>query len=351
MKICHVNFARGFRGGERQTQLLIEALAERNIEQILLARHDSPLHDRLASTTGLMSIRLRKPYMLACGRVARLNPDIVHAHEARAAQWALINRWFSNVPYIVTRRISRPSKDLAFTRMVYRNAAKVVGLSRAVRESVKLRIPDVEADIIPSMFASLPVDDTRAAEIKARYANSFIIGHIGALVNPHKGQAVLIKAIRALNQKYNNIKVLLLGTGKDQDLLKRLAYDLPNVEFVGFVEDVGSWINTFDLFVFPSLEEGLGSSLLDVMQQGKPIVASRVGGILDVIQHEENGLLVPPNDPVFLADAIERMMNNKELRERYGEAGRKTLYKYSPEHVAQCYDAIYKSVLSVGIGK
>ena len=346
MKICHVNFARGFRGGERQTQLLIEALADLDIEQILVARRDSPLHDKLTSIPRLTLVRVRKPYFSAFAHVSRLKPDLVHAHDAKAAQWAYLYYLAARMPYMMTRRMSRPSKNVAFTRAVYRNASGIVALSRAVRESVLKRAPKADVQVIPSMFASLPVDPSRVNELKARYAGQFIVGHIGALVNPHKGQAVLIKATRALTKKHDNLRVLLLGTGKDGDLLKRLAYDLPNVEFVGFVEDVGNWISIFDLFVFPSLEEGLGSSLLDVMQQGKPIVASSVGGILDVIKHGENGLLVPPNDPVYLAEAIEEMVYNRELRERCSETGLKSLEKYSPRHVARCYYAIYRSLVA-----
>lgn len=345
MKICHVNLARGFRGGERQTQLLIEALAGFGIKQCLVARHDSPLHDKLAGTANFTSFRIRKPYMAYLPAIADYQPDLLHAHDAKAAQWSLLNHILRRTPYMMTRRISKPSKNKIFTRAVYRNAVKVVALSSAVRESIHSRLPGLEVDVIPSMYASLPVDRDKVKALVERYAGYFIIGHIGALVNPHKGQAVLIRAMRLLNTRYTDMRVLLLGTGRDEALLKRLASDLENVEFVGFVDDVGNWINIFDLFVFPSLEEGLGSSLLDVMQQGKPIIASGVGGILDVIQDRENGLLVPANQSVALADAIEKMYLDKALRDRCAAGGFASIARYSPARVAQCYYDLYLSVL------
>lgn len=348
MKICHVNLARGFRGGERQTQLLIEALAGFGIEQCLVARHDSPLHDKLARTANFTSFPIRKPYMAYLASIASYQPDLLHAHDAKAAQWSLLNYMLRRTPYMMTRRISKPSKNRMFTRAVYRNAAKVVALSSAVRNSIHSRLPGLEVEIIPSMYASLPVDRDKVKALAGRYAGHFIIGHIGALVNPHKGQAVLVRAMRLLNTKYTDMRVLLLGTGRDEALLKRLASDLENVEFVGFVEDVGNWISIFDLFVFPSLEEGLGSSLLDVMQQGKPIIASGVGGILDVIQDRENGLLVPANQSVALADAIEKMYLDKALRERCAAGGLASIARYSPPRVAQCYYDLYLSVLGHG---
>lgn len=345
MKICHVNLAKGFRGGERQTQLLIEALAGLGIEQSLVARYDSPLHGKLAGTANFTSFPVRKPYMAYLSSIKRYQPDLVHAHDAKAAQWSLLNYYLRRTPYLMTRRISKPSKNRMFTRAVYRNAAKVVALSSAVRVSIHSLMPGLEVEIIPSMYASLPVDWAKVSVLSGRYSRYFVIGHIGALVNPHKGQAVLIRAMRLLNTKYSNLKVLLLGTGRDEALLKRLACDIKNIEFVGFVDDVGTWINVFDLFVFPSLEEGLGSSLLDVMQHAKPIVASGVGGILDVIQDQDNGLLVPPNESVALAAAIEKMYLDKALRERCAAAGFASIARYSPARVAQCYHNLYRSVL------
>jgi glycosyltransferase involved in cell wall biosynthesis len=346
MKICHVNFARGFRGGERQTQLLIEALSERGLEQALLARHDSPLFEKLASIPNLTLLPARKPYLRYIGStVSEYRPDIVHAHEAKAAQWTLLNYWLQGTPYMMTRRMSRPSKNVSFTRAVYRNAARVVALSSSVRDGIHSLLPGLPVEIIPSMFASLPVDPARVKMLRDRYAGKFVIGHVGALVNPHKGQVVLIKAIKLLNRKYRDLKILLLGSGRDELMLKRLAHDTKNIEFVGFVEDVGNWIGIFDLFVFPSLEEGLGSSLLDVMQQGKPIVASRVGGIIDVIQDRQNGILIPSNDPKALADTIEEMYLDPSMRERYGAAGLASLDRYSPARVARSYHELYSSIL------
>ncbi len=346
MKICHVNFARGFRGGERQTQLLIEALAARGLQQELIARSDSPLHEKLMNLPGLTLHRVSKPYFKNLRIFYKNKPDLIHAHDAKAAQWALLAYWLYKIPYLMTRRISKPSKDVAYTRAVYRNADRVVGLSVAIRNSVQTRIPYLDVDVIPSMYASLPVDQQKLDLLRKKYREYFVVGHIGALVNPHKGQAVLIEAIKFINQNHKSLKFLLLGSGRDEQYLKSLATGVENIEFVGFVEDVGTWINLFDLFVFPSLEEGLGSTLLDIMQHGKPIVASGVGGILDVIQDERNGLLVPPGDSVKLAKAIERMYLDKVLRDRLANAGRESINKYSPVEVAERYHNLYDAVLN-----
>ncbi|HEX5055295.1 MAG TPA: glycosyltransferase family 4 protein [Gammaproteobacteria bacterium] len=349
MRVLHVNLARGFRGGERQTQLLIEALSGLGVDQLLAARYDSPLLARLASVPGLKFYPMTKPYWRHIPRLRARRSDLVHAHEARAAQWALLNYWHNRTPYVMTRRIDRMPRNFSFTRAVYRNAAAVAGLSAAIRASVQQFSPGKEVTIIPSMFASLPVDPKRVAELRARYRDRFIVGHIGALVDPHKGQSVLIAAAKLLQERYPEFVFLLVGDGEDKVYLQRLAASNPNIMFIGFVEDVGNWIAAFDMFVFPSLEEGLGSTLLDVMQHRKPIVASAVGGILDVVSDGHSGLLVPPGDAQLLAAAIERMHQDVSLREKCVAGGIEQLERYSPRRIAGCYHSLYQSVLNSAV--
>lgn len=348
MRVLHVNIARGFRGGERQTQLLIEALSRRGVKQGLLARYDSPLLEKLQGAAGLELVPVRKPYLSGLFPARRFKPDIVHGHDGKAAQWAYLNYLVSRTPYVLTRRVTNPLNDVAFTRAVYRNAAQVVGLSRAVRETVRMLLPGLHVEIIPSMYASLPVDRDKLEALRARYRDAFVIGHIGALVSRQKGQGVLIEAARMLLEKYPQLRFLLLGDGEDERRLKREAAGCPQIEFIGYVQDVGTWIEAFDLFVFPSFGEGLGSTLLDIMQHGRAIVASGVDGILDVIDNERNGLLVPTGDAGRLATAIERLYLDAPLRRRLVEQARQDLGRYSPVQVAECYHKLYESILGSG---
>jgi glycosyltransferase involved in cell wall biosynthesis len=182
--------------------------------------------------------------------------------------------------------------------------------------------------------------------LRDRYSGRFVIGHIGALVDPHKGQSVLIAAAKLLESRYPEFIFLLVGDGEDRAYLQRLAAANRNIEFIGFVNDVGNWIEVFDMFVFPSLEEGLGSTLLDVMQHRKAIVASAVGGILDVIRDGHSGVLVTPGDAQKLAMAIERLYLDPALRERCVAGGLGQLERYSPPRIAECYHSVYQSVLN-----
>lgn len=344
MRICHVNHARGFRGGERQTQLLIQALAAKGVHQAILARADSPLHDKLAGTPGLTHCRLSNTHFGGLRWLGRYQPDIVHAHDARAAQWALLNHCLRKTPYVITRRVPNPLGQNPYTRAVYRRATVVVALSNAIKQCIQRLQADREVKIIPSMFASFAIDPERVQALRQTYAGQFVIGHIGALVDRHKGQSLIIEAAKSLRPKYPELKFLLLGQGEDESRLRELAAGLDNIEFVGFVGDVGNWISLFDLFVFPSRNEGLGSTLLDVMQQSKPIIAAGVDGILDVIRNNDNGLLVENGDALQLADAVERLYLDPELRQRLADQGHRDLAGYSPERIAECYYKVYQQI-------
>ena len=195
------------------------------------------------------------------------------------------------------------------------------------------------------MVSNLPVDPASSNQIKQRYKSKFLVGHAGALINRHKGQQYLLEAAALLQGKCPNIHFLLLGQGEDEQWLKRMAGDLKNVEFCGFCENIGDYMAAFDLFVFPSLQEGLGSVLLDAMQFKLPIIASAVDGILDIIVHGETGILIPPGDSHALYQSIKSLHDHRERREQLGEKAFAASQTYQPNAIAERYLQIYKGMV------
>lgn len=340
LNICHINLARGFRGGERQTELLIRALATAGVDQSLICRRDSPLRERLAGVPRLHIKPTGKPYLRSLGRLA--GAGLVHAHEGKAAQLACIGSFWPGVPYVITRRVPNPPKDNPFTRAVYRRAAGVVPLSTAIADVLRASGLGSELPVIPSMCAGLPVDAERVAALRRQYAGRFVVGHIGALATADKGQDLLIEAARRLGAAY---QFVLVGNGRDEQRLRAQAADLDNIEFAGFQTAVGDYFGCFDVFAFPSRKEGLGSTLLDAMEQGVPIVAAASGGIPDVVEHEQTGLLVPPDDADALVQAIRRLKDGPELRNALVARASERLERYHPETIAARYLAVYEQIL------
>lgn len=342
MDIGHINLARGYRGGERQTQLLIEALTQAPLTQRLITRKESELSQRLASKIDIRGVS--RPFVFSLG--AARGCDLLHAHEAKAGHYALLSHMRFGTPYIITRRVPNRPKDNRFTRMVYQRAARIVAISRAIKDYMLDYDSTLKIDVIPSMQSELPTNADEVARIKAQYENKFLIGHIGALVNHHKGQQYIIEAARRLQESHPNIHVLLLGEGKDGDWLRESAKDLTNITFGGFVNNVGDYLACFDLFVFPSLEEGLGSILLDVMSFSVPIIASNVDGIPDIVKDNDTGLLIPTKDSNALYEKVLMLYNDEQQRKRLADSGADLVTHYRPENLSKHYLNLYEELTS-----
>ncbi|GHB14397.1 glycosyl transferase [Salinicola rhizosphaerae] len=354
LHVRHVNLARGFRGGERQTILLIEALARINeeqggtehrgikhraIEQSLVCRRDSPMRERLAST----DVALIDADHALAGHWRHPRADIVHAHEAKAVHWAWLERRLRGTPYLLTRRVPQPVKNKPFNRLTYGGAAVAVAISSVIERHLRERAW-CQVARIPSVLSGQPSDPAAVAALRERFAGRTVIGHIGALVDRHKGQRVLLDAARRLRQSHPEALFLLLGEGEDGDALKRESADLDNVVWEGFHANVGDYLEVMTLFAFPSRNEGLGSTLLDAMDHGVPIVASDVDGIPDLVEHEVSGLLTPPGDGDALAGALATLLEDPVLGERLASAASARLAEFTPAAMAQGYLALYRRV-------
>jgi len=343
MRITHINLARGFRGGERQTALLIQYLAGQSIPQYLVCRTDSPLRQYLMDTPGLSFIAANH-YLNGHFKHSQ-STDLCHAHEAKGAYWAYIRHIFKKTPYLITRRVLNPLSQNRLTRSVYRRAKAVVALSSAVKERIEAYDPGLDQiRIIPSAKSNLPFDLENVAELKKQYQDKFIIGHIGALVNRDKGQHYLIEAARALRPEMADLYFLFLGEGKDRPVFQATAEGLDNIEFAGFKKNVGDYLAVMDLLILPSLKEGLGSIILDAMDYRVPVIASAVGGIPDVISHGQNGLLVPPADSQAIAEAIRALYADPEKRRTMADAGFQTARRYSADHIGKAYLDLYEEL-------
>lgn len=337
--VRHLNLAPGFRGGERQTELLIRGLARRGYRQALVARKAGELARRVADVPELRLIEVA-PDLWSAARGLR-GAALVHAHEARAAHAAALGHALGGPPYLLTRREQRAPKRDAWTRRVYRRARRVVAISSAVERALAGYDSRLRLTRIPSAHAGLPVDATLASRLDDELPGGFRVGQIGALQEAHKGQGDTIEALRRLAVEAPDLHCFLLGEGPDEATLRRRAAGLAQVHFLGRVEAVGAYLACLDLVVMPSRHEALGSSLLDAMAHGLPVVASRVGGVPDIVDDGVNGLLVPPGDVDALAGGLWSLYRDSARRRRMGEAARRTAAGFAPERMCARYAALY----------
>jgi glycosyltransferase involved in cell wall biosynthesis len=341
--VCHINLDRGFRGGERQTELLIRELANRGWRQRLVLRRGAILAQRLADVSGL-EIRLCSGLLGAAARIGA--PDLVHVHQGRAVYPAYMRKLISGIPFLVTRRVPNPPGSGRLTRRAYLGAARLVAISGAVAKSLSgaLSMDSEKIALVPSAFDSLPTDEMTARRLREQWGAEFVVGNVGALDQEHKGQGDLIAVAGKFAVSHPGIHFVFVGSGRDEENFRRRAAELENVHFSGFQERVGDYLAAFDLFAFPSLKEGMGSVLLDVMDHGLAVVASDVDGIPEVVANEETGILVPASDPERLGQAILRLYEDTNLRQAMGKAGKRRCGQFSAAIMADRYIPIYLEI-------
>lgn len=174
-----------------------------------------------------------------------------------------------------------------------------------------------------------------------------VVGSVGRF-EPIKGYDILLRAAGLLRARQPKVQLLLAGEGEETARLKRLAEELQiedRVVFLGWQQEILEVLSALDLFVLPSRNEGMGRTLVQAMAMGKPIVATRVGGVPEVLGEGEVGLLVSPDDPAELASAIEQLLTDRELARKMGEAGRRRAPAYSAAQMIAKIESLYDTLL------
>ena len=341
-KIVHINTARGYRGGERQTELLIRGLATRGVRQALVARRGGALAQRVRKLG--IEVHEVSSNLVSVARAAR-DASLIHVHEGRSVYAAYLRSLLSGTPYVITRRVNNPIRDHWVAHRAYRRASCVAAVAPQVADVVRAYDPAISLTVVHSASSGLAVDAAVSATLRERFRGKLVAGHVGALDNRQKGQEYIITVAREMEHTHPDVQFVLVGGGDDEAMLKAAAAGLANVTFTGFVDNVGDYLAAFDVFILPSNREGIGSILLDAMEQRLPVVASRVGGVPDIVHHGENGLLIDPASPEQLRDAILRLKADPELRRAYGERGRAFANDFTADVMWRKYFALYESVL------
>ncbi|RMF98807.1 MAG: glycosyltransferase family 1 protein [Gammaproteobacteria bacterium] len=351
MQITHLNLAGGFRGGERQTELLVRALAAQGWRQTVVARRGGALAERLAALPGVALRRVRPS--LAAVLPALADSRLVHVHEGRSARAAWLNRRLRGTPYLITRRVQHGPRKHWLNRRIHRDAAACVAVSAAIGESLQRLVPGLPVQLIRDAISEFPADPERAAAIRRRYlgaGDGLLVGNVAALVDAHKGQRQIIEVARRLGDAQPPLVFLLIGSGPDEPRLRAAAAGLDRLHFTGFVDEVGDYLAALDIFYYPSRHEGLGSVLLDAMAFGLPVVATRVGGIPEIVDEPDNGFLCAVDDLEAQAAALTRLAQHADLRARIGASNRRHAADFAPANMAAAYIALYNELAAGGAG-
>lgn len=358
LKILHIDPERGWGGGEAQVFGLLTYLAARGHRNDLLTHPTGPLFARcqdLNVTTLPLRVRndLDLRYVPALRRLIRNGSyDIVHLHTKRAHALSLwLPRSGNRLRWVVTRRMDYPEAKSWYTNYLYnRRVDGVVAISRTVKELL------IRAGVQPEKIRLIHSGiDPRRYECQADKLSggngATVVGCLAGL-QERKGHRFLLQAAALLKSRGLNLRYQIAGDGPLREQLEQLTGRLglaDDVRFVGFVADSAEFLAKIDVFVMPSLSEGLGVAALEAMAAGKAVIATKVGGLAESVLDGVTGILVPPQDPTALAHAIAKLVRAPSLAGEMGTQGQqRVMQHFTLAQMAQHNESFYYELLDAG---
>lgn len=361
MRIVHLESGRHLNGGAQQVRYLIAGLAAKGIDNVLVCPRDSAIANTVGSCSGVEVIRIPMGGDLDFALSGRLRglfesrqPSLVHVHSRRGAD--LFGGWnarWAGVPAILTRRVeSAEFKPLAYIK--YQPYAAIIAISRAIEAQLKenVGLPENRIHHVPS---GIGTDRYRPAQQRGRLTklfdlpvDAFKIGIVAQLIE-RKGHARLFEVLPELIKAHPEVQVLCFGQGPLERELRQQIDDLglaEQVRLAGFRDDLARLLPDLDCLVHAPDREGLGVAVLEALSCGLPVLASAVGGLVDVIEHESTGLLVNLDEDGALLAALRRIVQDDVLRVRLGAAGRKRVEtEFSADRMTRGNLLVYRTVL------
>ena len=329
-------------GGERMAVTVAMRLDPSRFESVLCATRavEKPTFEDDLHAAGVKIMRLdrRSRTDFAAWRplLAHLRDGVhvLHAHKFGSNVWGTLLGRLARVPVVIAHEQSwasaRSSKTGPFVRstidreVVARGADVFIAVSEADRQ----RMIEVEGiaprrlRVIPNAVpAPVPSGHDVRAELGIAASSPVVV--TVCQLRPEKAVEVLVEATALLRRRVPDVRVLVAGEGSERGLLESRIDELglaDTVLLLGTRRDVPDVLVAADLAVCCSDFEGTPLSVMEYMGAGRPVVATQVGGLPEVVEHGRQGLLVPPRDPAALADALARLLDDRELRERLGEA-------------------------------
>lgn len=355
--VLMINTERGWRGGESQLQLLVRGLPA-TCPTLTVCPPASPLAQALRAD-GLpvaelaMGGQLDLPAAWRLRRLARAcGARALHAHTSHGHALALLAALGTGLPVLVTRRVDFPVKRGVTARWKYGPAVRrFIAVSQAVAGVLAAggvdpaRITVIRDGVDPERLA-VPVEPVLRREL-ALPADAVLVGCVAHLAD-HKDHRTLLAAWAAVERRAPQAWLAIVGTGELEAALKAqvAGSGLARVVFTGFRADIPAVLRSLDVFTLSSHLEGLGSSVMDAMLLGLPVVATRAGGIPELVDDGVTGFTVPVRDHRALAEALCTAILDPDLRRRCGEAGRGRAHPaFTARRMVEEHMKLYREIL------
>lgn len=359
IKVLHIDIEKGWRGGQNQALYLFENELQKGIQSHFICSVNTDFHNILKQKNLPHNAINYKNEIdifnaIKIAKIAKKNDfNIINCHSSHSLSLGLLSKFFYLKPRIIgVRRVDFKIKNNIFSKWKYNsnklevlvcvsNAIKNI-MQNVVKNNNKLFV--IHDGIDTHKYVSMQSSNLRQ---EYNLNDNIIVGTIAAFVG-HKDYPTLLKTIKIISDTRNDIRFIALGDGPLFNDMKRLAENLnisEKIIFTGFTNKVGEFLNLFDIFILTSNEEGLGSTLLDAMSVGLPVVGTKAGGIPEIIKDRTNGILCDIQDSVSLAKAVVELADNVELRNLYGSNSKKIVQNFSIENTSEKYFDLYKKIL------
>ncbi len=352
MKIAHLDFENYLRGGQKQIMYLLEGLRAGGVSCVLFGRAGSPLFnwalERGFPAYGYRFLSVYDPFFINRLRkdLFREKPDAVHFHSGHAhtAGYLAIPEG-SPIKKLLTRRVPFILKNDPFTKKKYSALDMSVAISAYIKTMLERRMPVNKIAFIRSAV-SFPERPVRKAIPEGVEQEQFKIAVASALkIGRDKDFRTLFSAMKILHDP--RITMMVFGCGPDEKKIKKMAEDLgvsKDIVFAGFKDDMFPYLKGADIFVHSVFNEALGTSIIEAMFCGLPVIASAAGGIPEVVHNGENGFLFEPGNASMLADMIIHLKNDEVLRKEISERNRKAGEDFSSERMVRSYLELYRNL-------
>ena len=377
LRVAHVIYRLDTGGLENGLVNLINRLpADRYRHQVICLTDYTDFSRRIArDDVELVALRKRpghdwRTYRALYRHFRRWHPDIVHSRNLAALE-AQLPAWLAGVPVRVHGEHGRDMSDPDGSNRKYNLQRRLlrpfvqhyVALSGELEDYLQRRIavpPARISRILNGVDTERFAPGTDRGVLPPGFAgeDDLVIGTVGRL-DPVKGQATLVRAfielVARLPGQGDRLRLMLVGDGPDRAGLEALLQDSPlkeQVWFAGTRDDIPACLGAMDIFVLPSLAEGISNTIMEAMASGLPVVATAVGGNAELVQAGETGELVPREDPAAMAEALAGLVRDPARRRAQGAAGRRRAEtRFSLVRMVDRYDAVYRRLVDGAAGR
>lgn len=359
MKILQIVSGREVNGALVYAKALAEQLRGGGHDVTLMARPDSWLERQPLTVPLICSHMNRLPptdLLRTARMIQREGFDIVHTHMSRANHFGVLLKFLTGVPTVATCHAPRLHPQWHFHDSVIANSAATRDFLRRTIRVPSCRLETIHCFVDLDRF--LHTDPRHRLRLRRELhvdegEPEFLVGVIGGVI-PRKGQEVLVRALPQILRAVPHARVVFIGRfHRDEGYVKRirrfiLRHQLMRrVRWLGIRNNVNEYLQALDLTVIPSLKEPLGLVAIESQAAGIPVVASAVGGLPEIVDHDKTGWLVPPNNPSALAAAVIAAAQNAERRAQVATHARQTVQeRFAPEVLTRMVEQTYERLLA-----